>query len=153
MADVIAFDQFLKDLFDPAVGHDLSAGNTTVLKCAVIDSTTTPSQTTSDPRWGAGGGTNFSTWEVTAAGDYTAGGNTLASPLVTLSGGILEIDWGNPADWTTGTDTDAKWGIVYNDFATKQCICYIDLGTAFDMSTGTLRIEFGTPAMQLNQTP
>jgi hypothetical protein len=149
--DVVAFDQFLRDIFDADVGHDFGSTPHT-LKCAIIHSTLSPSQTTADPCWGTGGTTNFATYEVTAAGDYTTGGNPLATPNVSISGGVIYIDWGDPTAWATGTDSDAKWGIVYNDSLTpKKCICYVDLGTAFDMSTGTLTITFGTPAMTLNQ--
>lgn len=150
--DVVAFDQFLLDLCDADVGHDFGAGNTTVLKCAIVDSTTTPVTTTADPHWGGTGTTDFSANEVTVVGDYTAGGNTLANPTVSINAGVIHIDWDDPAAWTSGTDTDAKWGIVYNDSTTnKKCICWVDLGTAFDMSTGTLTITFGSPALTLNQ--
>lgn len=149
--DVVFFDQFLVNIFDADVGHDFGA-TPNVIKCAIVDSTTTPTATTADPCWGAGGTTNFSTWEVTVAGDYAAGGNTCATPSVTLSGGQAEIDFGDPAAWTSGTDTDAKWGIIYDDTVTnKNCIGFVDLGTAFDMSTGTLTITFGTPVATLNQ--
>lgn len=148
--DVVFFDQFLLDLTDADVGHDFGSGNTTVVKCAIVDSTTTPTSATSDPAWGAGGTTNFSTWECTTGG--TAGGETCASPTAALSGGLVEIDFGNPAAWASGTDADAKWGIIYNDSTTnKKCIGFVDLGTAFDMNTGTLTITFGTPVATLNQ--
>jgi hypothetical protein len=149
--DVVAFDQFLVNLCDADIGHDFGATPNTI-KCAIVDSTTTPTATTADPCWGAGGTTNFSTWEVTAAGDYTAGGNECASASVTLSGGAAHIDFGNPAAWATGTDTDARWGIIYDDTTTnKNCIAFVDLGSAFDMSSGTLTITWGTPALILNQ--
>lgn len=150
--DVIAFDQFIFDTLDADIGHDYGTGNTTVLKCAVVDSTIAMVTTLADPCWGAGGTTDVSANEVTVVGDYTAGGNTLASPNIAIVGGVIHLDWGDPTAWATGTDTDAKWGIVYNDsLAKKPCLCWVDLGTAFDMSTGTLTITFGTPALTLNQ--
>lgn len=150
--DVVFFDQFLEDLaIGTDVGHDFGATPHTIM-CAIVDSTTTPTTTTADPRWGAGGTTNFSTWEVTVAGDYSAGGNECTTAGITNNAGTIEFDWGNPTAWATGTDADAKWGIVYNDtIAGKQCIGYVDLGTAFDMSTGTLTITWGTPVATLNQ--
>lgn len=149
--DVVVFDQFLVNCLDGDIGHDFGA-TPNVIKCAIIDSGVTPTATTADPCWGAGGSTNFSTNEVTAAGDYTAGGNTCATPSVTLSGGLAEIDFGNPTAWATGTDTDARWGIVYDDTTTnKNCIAFVDLGSSFDMSTGTLTITWGTPFATLNQ--
>lgn len=150
--DVVFFDQFLYNLSrGPDVGHDFGTTPNEV-KVALIRSTVTPDVTTSDPCWGAGGITDFSLHEVNIAGDYTAGGNPCATPSVTLAGGLVEFDWGDPAAWATGTDTDAKWGIIYdNTVANKNCIGYIDLGTAFDMSSGTLTITFGTPVATLNQ--
>ena len=150
--DVVAFDQFLVNLGKgPDIGHDFGA-TPNVLKMAIIDSTTTPLATTADPCWGAGGTTNFSTWEVTVAGDYAAGGNTLATPSVTLTADRAEFDWGDPAAWTSGTDTDAKWGIIYDETtANNNCIAFVDLGTAFNMSTGTLTVTMGTPAMYIDQ--
>jgi len=149
--DVVVFDQFIADLLDPDVGHDFGATPHTV-KCAVVDSTIAMVTTLADPCWGSGGTTDVSANEVTIAGDYAAGGNTCASPNISIVGGVIYLDWGDPTAWATGTDTDAKWGIVYNDSLTpKKCIAYVDLGTAFDMSTGTLTITFGTPAVTLNQ--
>jgi hypothetical protein len=150
--DVVFFDQFLYNLSrGPDIGHDFGA-TPNVVKVALIRSTVTPDATTTDPCWGTGGITNFSLNEVTVAGDYTTGGNTCATPSVALVGGLVEFDWGDPAPWATGTDTDAKWGIIYDDTtANKNCIGFIDLGTAFDMSSGTLTITFGTPVATLNQ--
>lgn len=149
--DVVAFDQFLFDLCDADVAHDFGPGNAMALKCAIVDSTTPMVTTLADPHWGGTGTTDLSANEVTAVGDYTAGGNALASPTVAIVGGVIQLDWSDPAAWTSGTDTDAKWGIVYNTHALKKCICWVDLGTAFDMSTGTLTITFGAPALTLNQ--
>jgi hypothetical protein len=150
--EVVFFDQFLVNALDANIGHNFGPGNTTIIKCAVVDSTTTPTTATPIPTWGAAGTTNFSTWEVTEAGDYTAGGNQCTTPLVTLNGGLAEVDWNNPTAWVTGTDADAKWGIFYDESTTdNHCIGYVDLGPAFDMSSGTLTITLGTPVATLNQ--
>lgn len=155
--DVTVFDQFLIDLCkadDTNVNHHFGTTPDTI-KCAVVDSTagfTSGVGTTPVPTWGASGTTDLSAFEVTAAGDYTAGGNVCATPTVTLNGGLAEIDFGNPAAWTTGTDTDARWGVIYNDSnGWKTCIAFVDLGSSFDMSSGTLTITWGTPAITLNQ--
>lgn len=151
--DVIVFDQFMRDVFDADIGHDFGATPHTV-KCAIVDSTLAPTEAATDPRWGAGGSTDFSVNEVTIAGDYVAGGNECATASITLSGGDAFLDFGDPAAWTTGTDTDARWGIIYNDtLAGKQAIAYVDLGSSFDMSTGTLTIQWGTPAIRIRQAP
>ena len=152
--DVVFFDSFLLDLCksnDAATKHHFGTTPDTVM-CAIVDSTITPTSATVIPTWGAAGTVDLSANEVTVAGDYTAGGNECATPTAALSGGLVEIDFGNPTAWATGTDTDAKWGIIYNDTNTnKTCIGFVDLGTAFDMSTGTLTITWGTPVATLNQ--
>lgn len=148
--DVVVFDQFLVDALEGV--HNLE---TDAIFCALVDSTTTPAATTADPRWGAGGTTNFSTWEVTeTAGSYTTGGNACASPSVTLSGGAAQIDFGDPATWTqhASNPPDARWGIIYNNTAAgKNCIAYVDLGSVFDMTTGDLTITWGAPFATLDQ--
>lgn len=143
-----AFDQFLVDVCEGV--HNLE---TDTINIALTDGTTTPSATTADPRWGAGGTTNFSTEQVTVAGSYT-GPVALANPSVILAGGLAQIDWDDPATWALNASnpTNATWGIVYNDTAAgKNCIGYVDLGGTFNMQTGDLTIQFGTPAMTLNQ--
>jgi hypothetical protein len=150
--DVVFFDQFLVNLaLGPDIGHDFGA-TPNVIKCALVTSVITPTEATADPCWGAGGLTNFLAQQVTIAGDYVDGGNICSSPTVTLNAGQAEFDWGDPNPWATGTDTDAKWAIIYDDTtANKNCIGFADLGPAFDMSAGTLTVTWGTPVATLNQ--
>lgn len=121
--------------------HDLE--NDTI-KVGLITSTTTPAITTADPRWGAGGSTNWSTNEVTAGGNYTAGGPTIANPTVTLSGGAGVFD-GDDISITqhASNPTNARWGIIYNDTdAGKRALGYIDLGADTDLSNGDFSITW-----------
>lgn len=154
--DVVFFDYFLLNMaLGPDVGHDFGVSPNEI-KCAIIDSVLTPTETTVDPTWGAAGTTDFSLREVTATPAYIAGGNVCATASVALSGGLVEFDWGDPSPWAAdaGGDTDAKWGIIYdNTTADKNCIGFVDLGPAFDMSSGTLTISWGTPVATLNQAP
>lgn len=146
--DVVWFDQALVDVLEKL--HDLE--NDTV-KVGLTDGTTTPSATTSDPRWGAGGGTNFASEEVTPGGNYSAGGATPAAPSVTLTGGLAEFDAGD-VSWAQNASnpTNATWGILYNDTdAGKRALAYVDLGGAFNMTTGDLTITWGAPIATLNQ--
>lgn len=133
--DVVFFDQFLQDVGKKL--HDLSADT---IKLGLITSAVTPVATTADPRWGAGGSTNLSTNEVTAGGNYAAGGPSLATVTWTLTGGLAMLD---AADLTVtqhaSNPTNARWGILYNSTdAGKRAIGYVDLGSAFDMTTGDL---------------
>lgn len=147
--DVVFFDQFLVDCMEKV--HNLESDT---IKLALVDSTTTPATTTAVPTWGSGGTTNFSSNEVTAGGNYTAGGAACGNPSVTLSGGAAEFDCDDPATWSqaAGNPTDARWAILYNDTSTnKSCIGYVDLGSAFDMTTGDLTVAWGAPLATFDQ--
>lgn len=147
--DVVFFDQWLVDVAKKL--HDHSAD---VYKAAITDGTTTPSATTSDPRWGVGGGTNFATEEVTPGGNYVAGGATMANPTVTLAGGLAQIDTDDPATWAQdpSNPTNANWIIIYNNTdAGKRAVGYIDIGGAFDITSGPLSAQLGAPLATLNQ--
>lgn len=122
--------------------HDLSADT---LKVGFITSVATPAVSDTDPRWGAGGSVNFATNEVTAGGNYTSGGVTLAS-----------VTWTNVSSVPTlrATDisiaqhasnpTNARWGILYNSTdASKRAIAFLDFGSARDLTTGAFTFNFG----------
>jgi hypothetical protein len=147
--DVVFFDQWLVDVAEAKQDHE-----TGVFFIGLVTNATVPAATTADPRWGAGGTTNFKTNEVTPGGNYVADGASLANPSVTLGvGDNAEIDWDDPATWSqhASNPTDATWGIIYNNQAAKECVGYVDLGGAFDMTTGDLTITFGTPVATLDQ--
>lgn len=129
---------------------------TDTIKVGLTDgSVTTPIATTADPRWGAAGTTDLSAEEVTPGGNYSAGGATIANPAVTLTGGLAQFDADDPPTWSqdASNPTDATWGIVYNDTATgKNAIGFVDLGGAFDMTTGDLSISWNANGIvRLNQ--
>ena len=149
--DVEFFDEFLHEM---ALGeHNL---DTNVLKLGLCDSTlTTPVKTTAIPHWGGTGTTDMSADEALTTGSYT-GPVTLGNNAVTNNAGTIYIDWDDPSAWTANAlnDTAVQWAIIYNDtHPDKHCIGWVDLGTAFDHTTGTLTITFGTPAATLNQAP
>ncbi|MCK9468214.1 MAG: hypothetical protein M0Q49_02250 [Porticoccaceae bacterium] len=137
--DITFFDQWLVDVQEGLHDHE----NDT-FKLGLITTATTPTGATSDPRWGAGGGTNLSSNQVTPGGNYSSGGPTIANPTVTLSGGagvwdgddisILQ-DANNPAG--------ARWGIIYNDTdAGKRAVGFVDLGADIDLAAGDFSITW-----------
>ena len=135
IGDITWFDQALVDTWKKV--HDLSAD---AIKFGIITSAVTPAATSADPRWGAGGTTNFSTNEVTPGGNYAAGGPALTSLAVTLDTGAAKF---TAAVLTiaqnVGNPTNARWGIVYNSTdAGKRALCFIDFGSVFEMTTGPL---------------
>jgi hypothetical protein len=148
--DVVFFDQWLVDVAEAKQDHE--AG---VFFLGLTDGSTTPTATTADPRWGAGGTTNFKAEEATPGGQYAADGKSLANPSVALVGGSAEIDWDDPGAWTQdgASPTDATYGIIYNNQAAKECVGYVDIGGVFNMTTGDLDVVFGTPAADLDQAP
>ncbi len=146
--DVVFFDQWCVDVAEAKQDHE-----TGVYFMGIVENSTVPATTTADPRWGAGGTTNFKTNEVTPGGNYVADGASLANPSVALVGGLAEIDWDDPAVWgqDPSNPVDAYWGIIYNNQAGKECVGYVDLGGIFDMTTGDLDVDMGVPAATLNQ--
>jgi hypothetical protein len=147
--DVILFDQALKDLGD----EDHNLGSDTI-KLALTDGTTTPAADTADPRWGAGGTTDFSAEEVTPGGNYSAGGETLTATW-TLTSGAAKFDADNVSiAQDAANPTNARWAVAYNDTnAGKSCLFAVDLGAAIDMSANALAINWAaTGIFRLNQT-
>lgn len=152
--DVVVFDSFIEYAFkgSPECPFDFGATPDTI-KCAIVDNTIVPAETTADPTWGAGGTTNLAANEQTG-GSMTAGGLALATPAVSVVGGVIQLDFGDPATWTknAANPTTCYWGIIYSDTATnKNCIGYVDLGGVFDATTGDLTITWGAPFMTANQ--
>ena len=150
--DVHVFDAFLENVFDSGI-HDFGATPNTI-KCALITSATTPAITDTDPHFGGSGTTDLSTNQATG-GNYTAGGNTCATASASLSGGALQLDFGDPATWSQNgsNPSEVRWGIIYDDtVASKKAIGYVDLGSNFDMTTGDLTITWGAPFATVNQT-
>ncbi len=130
------FDRFILDLGDKV--HLLSSDN---INMGIVTNTTVPTAATADPRWGAGGTTNFSSNEVTPGGNYSTGGPELTAvitdPWTAVTGGA-KLDLDNVSIAANASNpTGAYWGIVYNNTATgKQCIGFIELGTAVDLTGG-----------------
>lgn len=138
--DIIWFRQALLDL--GVKRHDLTAD---AIKVGLTTGGTTPSATTADPRWGAGGTTNFAAEEVVTGTSYSAGGPTLASVTWTLISNVPTLRATDPviAQDAAGF-TNARWGIVYNNTdAGKRALGFIDLGSARSIQTGSLTINFG----------
>jgi len=137
--DVVFYEQFYVDVQEGI--HNLE---TDAIKLGLVTSTYTPTAADADPRWGAGGTTNTSTNEVTAGGNYTAGGVAIGNNSVTLTGGDGVFD-GDDVTITQNVSnpTDARWGVIYNDTAAgKQAIGYLDLGAVIDLSAGDFTVSW-----------
>lgn len=135
--------KFVSDMTKTALAA-LWASDT--IKLAFINSSTTPAVNDSDPRWGAGGAQNYSTNEVTAGGNYSAGGVTLAGCTSTLSAAISSLNATSPASVAANASnpTNARWGIFYDSTdAGKHVFGYLDLGGVVSLVPG-LQINFNS---------
>lgn len=137
--DIAFFEQFYVDVQEGL--HDLE--NDTI-KLGLVTSTATLAVTDSDPRWGAGGGTNVSTNEVSAGGNYSAGGATMANPTVTLASNKGQFDADDVSITQDGSNpTNARRGVIYNDTdAGKRAIGIVDLGADIDLSAGDFSVAW-----------
>jgi len=110
------------------------------IKCAILDNTTTPAEIDTTPAL-----SDYT--EVGTAGSYVAGGISIGALSVVVTnilGGMWFDSTTNPS-WAkhASNDTDAYWGLVYNDTAPGDpAIAYIDLGGPVDMSAGTLTLTW-----------
>jgi hypothetical protein len=130
--DLTVFDEAKLALLNGT--HDL---DTHVIKCAILDNTTAPTAGTATPTLG-----DFT--QVGAAGSYTTGGTTLTISLTEAAGTVTFDSTTNPS-WAqnASNDTDAYWGLIYNDTAASDdAIAFIDLGGPVDMTAGDLTITF-----------
>lgn len=78
-----------------------------------------------------------------ASANYTAGGNTLTAPTLTVASNVVQIDAADTS-WTTVTFT-ARYAVVYKSTgtaATSPLIAYIDFGADQTVSAGNFTIVF-----------
>jgi len=135
--DVTLFDQFLVDMGNGV--HNLSSDS---IKMAYIGNAVTPATTTSDPRWGAGGGTNLATDEQ-SGGNFADDGVVLASFACTLSAGTVLLDYTDPSQVATNPSnpTAIYHAVIYNDTAAgKNAIAAIELGGPINGVTSALQV-------------
>lgn len=146
--DIVFFDQWLVDVQEALHDHE-----TGTFKLGLVTSAVTPSATTSDPRWGSGGGTNLSTNQVTPGGNYADGGPTIANPVVTLTGGAAVWDGDDIAiSQNASNPTTARWGVIYNTATGNRCVGFVDLGADIDLSAGDFSVTWNASGIaSLNQ--
>lgn len=111
--------------------HDL---DTDVIKLALYTSAASLSASTT-----AYSATN----EVVGTG-YTAGGNTLAGAVISLSSSTAIVDFTDTA-WTTATFT-ARYGLIYNSTKTNKAIAVLDFTTDQTATNGTFTVVFPAAA-------
>ena len=129
---------FQEAMLDMAKGvhGDLSAAT---LKLAIVDNTITPAADDATPRWA-----DYSANEVSAAGNYVAGGITLTTVVIAMVGGILTItaDDVNITEHASGF-TDGYYGILVNtSAAADQALGFWDMAGPVSEQAGDVDFEF-----------
>lgn len=133
--DVVIFQEAMLNILTGVHG-DLSSA---ALKCGIVDDTITPVANLASPTWG-----DFSTNEVTNAGNYITGGIALTTIVAAMVGGIAKITADDVviAEHASGF-TDGYWAIIYDDDATSDEALYaIDLGGPENEQAGDVTVEF-----------
>jgi hypothetical protein len=106
--------------------HDL---DTDVIKMALFTSAATLSAAT----------TAYSTSDEVVGAGYTAGGNTLAGAVVTLSGTTAFADFSDTT-WTSSTIT-ARGALVYNSSKSNKAIAVLDFGSDKTSTSGDFTVQ------------
>lgn len=136
--DVTVFSAAKRNIGDGLI--NLSTGT---FKMSLITAAVTPTENDADPRGvGTAGSPDYT--EVTAGGNYAAGGATLAmADKWTLTGNACKFD-ADDVSWAqhASNPTNARWAIIYQDDANDYAVCFVDLGSVFDMSGGALDIAW-----------
>lgn len=146
VGDVVVFAAAKEKMGDGALA--LSTGP---FHIGLITSAATPTETATDPRWGSGGTTNYSSNEVTPGGNYSAGGPQLDVTITdnwSLSGATATFDLDDVSiSQHASNPTNARWGIIYQNDANDYAIAYVDLGSDRDLSGGNFTITWNASGL------
>ena len=81
--------------------------------------------------------------ECPSTGNYTAGGNTLTSQSITLSGTTAYIDFAD-STWASST-ISAAGALIYNSTNSDKAVCILDFGGTFTSTNGAFTVVFPAP--------
>lgn len=109
--------------------QDFATGGDT-FKIALYTSSATLDSTT----------TTYTTSNETTGTGYTAGGLTLTSQSVTLSGTTAYIDFAD-ASWTSST-ISAAGALIYNSTNSNKAVCVLNFGGTYSSTNGTFTVQF-----------
>ncbi len=111
--------------------HDFDSGSGQVFKLAMYTSAATIDSSTT---------VYITTNEVSASGQYSAGGGTLTSQQVSLDNATAIVDF---ADLSfTGVTLTARGALIYNTSASSKAVCVLDFGADKTATSGTFTIQF-----------
>jgi hypothetical protein len=145
--DFIVFDSFIEAMGDGNI-PDL---NTLAIHMAICTNATVPTKTSVDPRYGAGGTTNFLATDIGTGGNYTAGGPELTVTITvpwTISGSTGTFDLDDVSIDQDGANPDTGyWGIIYMNDADDRCIGFCELGSPVLLSAGNFTITWNASGL------
>lgn len=134
------FGATLRDALKNVIALDwTAAGN----KVALYTNTDTPNFSADPASYAA-------TNEVAGTG-YTAGGQVLASPTLTIATGVLTLD-GADTVWTTTTLSGIRGLKLYADALTpKALILAINFGADYNTVAGNLTLQYNAAGLTTSQ--
>ena len=80
------------------------------------------------------------TGQVANTGQYTAGGGTLATALVSVNGTTAFVDFNDLS--FTGVTLTARGALIYNTSEAAKSVCVLDFGGDKTATSGTFTIQF-----------
>jgi hypothetical protein len=111
--------------------HDFDSGSGQVFKLALYQSNAVLNATTT---------VYSSTNEVTATGQYTAGGGVLTGQNVSLDSATGIVTFSDLS--FTGVTLSALGAVIYNSSASNKAVCVLDFGAVKTATSGTFTIQF-----------
>jgi len=126
--DQAVCNSFKKELLDGV--HDFDTGGD-AFKLALYKSTATINAAT----------TSYTTGnEVSASGQYVAGGSQLQSQQTSVASGVAIVNFANLS--FTGVTLTARGALIYNSTDGKKAVCALDFGGDKTATAGTFTIQF-----------
>jgi len=110
--------------------HDL---DTDTIKMALFTSSATLGAAT----------TAYAVTNETTGTGYSAGGETVTTPVITLSGTTAYFDF-DDVPWTSSTFT-CRGALLYNSSQSNAAICVLDFGSDVGVSSGTFTVQLPAP--------
>lgn len=112
--------------------HNFASGGDTFKIALYTSSATLDSSTTA-----------YSATNETSGTGYTAGGNTLTSQSVTLSGTTAYIDFAD-STWSSST-ISAAGALIYNSTQSNKAVLTLNFGGTYSSSNGNFTVQFPAP--------
>ena len=81
--------------------------------------------------------------EVSASGQYTAGGGALVNAGTSITAGVARVDFNNLS--FTGVTLTARGALIYNTSLTNAAVAVLDFGGDKTATSGTFTIQFPAP--------